>query len=128
MKGSTARDPGELAELYQQINGLTENLKIGRQSEQELLSILEKVVSQINVAIVVFDSRDNIRLVNQLATKLLQSTAEDLVGVNCADTALAQLPVSSEPTLIDFRFPGAEGRWQIRQHYYRHEGQESRIV
>jgi two-component system, NtrC family, nitrogen regulation sensor histidine kinase NtrY len=128
MKGSGARDPGELAELYQQINGLTESLKIGRQSEQELLSILEKVVGQINVAIIVFDSRDKIRLVNQLATKLLQSSAEELTGVSCADTVIGQLPVSTEPVLIDFRFPGAEGRWQIRQHYYRHEGQESRIV
>lgn len=103
--------PGELAELYPQINGLTESLKIGRQSEQELLGILEKVVSQTNVAIIVFDSRDNIRLVNQLASKLLQAPAEALIGVSSRDTALAQLPVSSEPTLIEFRFPGAEGRW-----------------
>ena len=128
MKGSGARDPGELAELYQQINGLTESLKVGRQSEQELLAILEKVVSQINVAIVVFDSREQIRLVNQLAATLLQSSPDKLIGVNCADTALAQLPVSEEPKLVDFRFPGAEGRWQVRQHYYRHQGQESRIL
>src|SRR5688572_30008293 len=97
MKGSGARDPGELAELYEQINGLMESLKIGRQSEQELLNILEKVVSQINVAIIVFDSRDNIRLVNQLATTLLQSSPEALIGVNAAETPLAQLPLSSEP-------------------------------
>ncbi|HEX7153201.1 MAG TPA: ATP-binding protein [Thermoanaerobaculia bacterium] len=128
MKGSGARDPGELAELYQQINNLTDSLKTGRQGEQELLSILEKVVSQINVAIIVFDWRDNIRLVNQLATALLQSSAEELIGVNSADTVLAQLPASTEPVLVDFRFPGAEGRWQIRQNSYRHEGQESRIL
>jgi nitrogen fixation/metabolism regulation signal transduction histidine kinase len=128
MKAAGARDPGELAELYQQINSLTDSLKIGRQSEQELLSILEKVVSQINVAIIVFDWRDNIRLVNQLASALLKSSADDLIGVHCGDTVLAQLPVSAEPVLIDFRFPGAEGRWQIRQHHYRHEGKESRIV
>ena len=128
MKAARARDPGELAELYQQINSLTDSLKTGRQSEQELLNILEKVVSQINVAIIVLDWRENIRLVNQLATKLLQSSAEELIGVNCADTVLAQLPFSTEPTLVDFRFPGGEGRWQIREHYYRHEGQKSRIV
>lgn len=128
MKGAGARDPGELAELYQEINSLTENLKVGRQSEQELLNILEKVVSEINVAIVVFDARDDIRLVNQLAATLLQSSVDKLAGVNCADTVLAQLPVSDEPKLVDFRFPGAEGRWQIRQHYYRHEGRKSRML
>lgn len=128
MKATRARDPGELAELYQQINGLTDSLRIGRQSEQELLSILEKVVSQINVAIIVFDAHDQIRLVNQLAGALLKSSPDKLIGVRCADTVLAQLPFSDEPKLIDFRFPGAEGRWQIRQHYYRHQGQASRIV
>lgn len=128
MKAARARDPGELAELYQQINSLTESLKSGRQGEQELLSILEKVVSEINVAIVVFDAHGRIRLVNQLAAALLQIPADDLIGVDSADTVLAQLPVSPQPTLIDFRFPGAEGRWQIRQHHYRHEGRQSRMI
>lgn len=128
MKASGARDAGELAELYRQINTLTESLKIGRQSEQELLSILEMVVSEINVAIIVFDSNDEIRLVNQLANALLKAPTDKLVGVRYSDTVLAQLPVSAQPTLVDFRFPGAEGRWQIRQHYYRHQGKPSRIV
>jgi nitrogen fixation/metabolism regulation signal transduction histidine kinase len=128
MRGSRAREPGELAELYQQLNILTESLKSSRQGEQELLSILEKVVSQINVAIIVCDSRDKIRLVNQLATALLKTSAEKLVGINFGDTALVGLPMSPEPKLIDFRFPGAEGRWQVSQHNYRHEGKTSRIV
>jgi nitrogen fixation/metabolism regulation signal transduction histidine kinase len=128
MKGAGARDAGEVAELYHQINTLTEGLRIGRQSEQELLTILDTVVNQINVAIIVFDARDKIRLVNRLATALLRSTSEELVGVHHSETALAQLSVSAEPALIDFRFPGAEGRWQVRQHYYRHEGQPSRIL
>lgn len=128
MKAARARDPGELAELYQQINSLTDSLRIGRQSEQELLSILEKVVSQINVAIIVFDAHDAIRLVNPLAGVLLKASPDDLIGVRSSDTALALLPISTEPTLVDFRFPGAEGRWQVRQHYYRHQGQASRIL
>jgi len=128
MKGSRARESGELAELYQQINGLTDSLKSSRQSEQELLSILDKVVSQINVAIVVCDSRNHIRLVNRLAAALLKSTGDELVGVNISDTPLAQFLDSTEPRLVDLRFPGADGRWQITQHHYRHQGQVSRIL
>jgi nitrogen fixation/metabolism regulation signal transduction histidine kinase len=128
MKGSRVRESGELAELYQQVNNLTDSLKSSRQSEQELLSILDKVVSQINVAIVVCDSRNQIRLVNQLAAALLKSSSADLLGVSITDTALAQFLDSSEPRLVDFRFPGAEGRWQITQHHYRHQGQASRIL
>jgi two-component system, NtrC family, nitrogen regulation sensor histidine kinase NtrY len=128
MKGSGARESGELAELYQQINGLTDSLKSSRQSEQELLSILDKVVSQINVAIVVCDAYEQIRLVNQLAATLLKSSSAELLGVKITDTVLAQFLDSTEPRLVDLRFPGAEGRWQIRQHHYRHQGQASRIL
>jgi signal transduction histidine kinase len=85
-------------------------------------------VSQINVAIVVCDSRDCIRLVNRLAAMLLGSSAERLVGVDFGDTVLAQLPADTEPRLIDFRFPGAAGRWQVSQHNYRHQGKTSRIL
>lgn len=128
MKSSRASEPGELGELYGQINSLTESLKHSRQGERELMIVLEKVVSQINVAIIVFDARDRIRLVNLLAAALLKSSAEKLLGVSCADTVLAQLPLAEQPRLVNFRFPGGEGRWQIRQHYYRHQGEASRIV
>ena len=128
MKGSRARESGELAELYRQINGLNDSLKSSRQSEQELLSILDKVVSQINVAIVVCDAHNRIRLVNQLAAALLKSSSAELLGVGITDTVLAQFLDSTEPRLVDLRFPGAEGRWQISQHHYRHQGQASRIL
>jgi len=128
MKGARAREPGELAELYRQVNELTNSLAASRQGEQELLDILDKIVSQINVAIVVCDADDRIRLVNRLASALLRTHAEELVGIDLAATPLAKLPVSSEPRLLDFRFPGAEGRWQVSQHYYHHQGRASRIL
>jgi two-component system, NtrC family, nitrogen regulation sensor histidine kinase NtrY len=128
MKGARAREPGELAELYRQVNALTDSLKESRQGEQELLGILERIVSQINVAIVVCDSDDKIRLVNRLAVALLKASAEDLIGVEFADTVLAQLPLASETRLLDFRFPGGAGRWQVTQHHYRQQGRTSRIL
>ena len=128
MKAARAREPGELAELYRQLNMLTDSLKRSRQTEQELLSVLEKVVSQINVAIIVCDSRDKIRLANELATALLKSSTQQLAGTSFADTVLSQLPFEAAPKLVDFRFPGADGRWQISQHSYRHQGKASRIV
>jgi nitrogen fixation/metabolism regulation signal transduction histidine kinase len=128
MKGARAREPGELADLYREINALTSSLAESRQSEQELLGILERVVSHINVAIIVCDPDDRIRLVNRLATVLLKTPAEELVGMEISRTPLAELPVKSEPRVLDFRFPGAEGRWQVGQQEYHHQGRASRIL
>ena len=46
MRSSRMRDPGELAELYQQINSLTDQLKDVRQEEYELSNLLERVVDR----------------------------------------------------------------------------------
>jgi len=128
MKSPRARGTGELAELYRQINTLTDSLKVGRQSEQELLAVLEQVVNQIGVAIIVCDSFDRIRLANQLAGKLLKATPNELIGVDFADTALAGIALSAEPKLLDYCFPGGKGRWQMSQQYYRHLGKPSRLI
>jgi two-component system nitrogen regulation sensor histidine kinase NtrY len=128
VKGVHARHRGELEDLYRDMNRLIDELKTSRQGEQELLSLLETVFGQINVAIIVCDAHERIRLANRLAGWLFRVPAQDLVGIKFADTPLADLQLSTEPQLVDFRFPGAEGRWQIRQHSYRHMGQASRMV
>ena len=128
IKASHARESGELAELYRQVNSLIGDMEEGRHAEQEFLGMLRIVVNQIGVAIVVCDAFDRIRLVNPSAKKLLRSSAENLMGVDFAETALADIPLCIEPRVLDFRFPGAESRWQISQQWYRHHGKPSRIV
>lgn len=126
MRSARARHPDELGKLYQQINRLTESMMTERQGEHELIGLLDKIVNQIDVAIVVFGPDRRVRLANRRARILLKT--EDLVGQDRAATALSTLAASSQPKLIDFRFPGAEGRWQIVEHSYRHQGQEGRVL
>ena len=86
------------------------------------------MVSEINVAIIVCDSHDKIILANRLAGRLLESPAEQLIGIDFDATALAEIPLSAAPRLMDHRFPGGEGRWQVSQQEYRHQGRPSRII
>lgn len=128
IKAAHARESGELGELYRQLNVLIGDLEAGRHTEQELLGMLQKVVDQISVAIVACDAYDRIRLVNPLAAQLLRVPAEQLIGTDYAATPLAAIPFSTEPRVVDFRFPGAESRWQVSQQFYRRQGRPSRIV
>ena len=133
LKSSRTREPGEIAELYQQINALNSKLKTARQSETELQNLLETVVNQINVAIIACDSDGYISLANRLACKLLNKKAEFLINVALSDTALNEIPLdkfdkNTNSQLLEHRFPGAEGRWQIHQSYYRHQGKPGRIL
>lgn len=128
MRSSRVRDPGELAELYQQINSLTSQLKGVRQEEYELSNLLERIVNQINVAIVACDSEGTIRLANRLANQLLDTSSEQLVGQSLDQTSLAAVLSEQGSRLIDYDFPGASGRWQINEQKYRHQGKPGKII
>ncbi len=128
MRSSRVRDAGELAELYQQINSLTNQLKGVRQDEFELSSLLERIVNQINVAIIANNNEGKIRLVNRLACKLFDTQAEQLIDQSLQQTPLANFPIEQGSRLIDYDFPGANGRWQINVQPYRHQGKPGQII
>ena len=128
MRSSRVRDPGELAELYQQINSLTNQLRAVKQQELESEKLLERIVNQINVAIVAFDDKDTIRLANRLAGQLLNVKPESLVGAAFNATALSDVVQQEGSTLIDYEFPGSAGRWQINVQPYRYQGRPGKVV
>lgn len=128
MRSSRIRDPGELAELYHQIATLTDQLKRVREDEFELSNLLERIINQINVAIVACDSEGNVRLANRLAKKLLEEPTQLITGKALSDTPLRQVLSEDGSRLIDHDFPGASGRWQINQQQYRHHGKPGKII
>lgn len=128
IKAAQAGESGDVGELYHQLNALVGDIEAGRRSEEESRALLERIIGQIGVAIIACDDDDRIRLVNPLAARLLDQRASQLVGLEFSRTPLADLPLGAEPRIIDRRFPGAEGRWQLSQQFYRHHGRPSRIV
>lgn len=128
LRSSRVREPGELAELYQQINALTSQLKELKQDEFELSHLLERIVNQIDVAIVACDVDSKIRLANRLAAKLLMSDEQQLIGQTLEQVGLQALMSDQGSSLIDHDFPGASGRWQIIAQSYRYRGKPGKIV
>jgi len=64
------------------------------------------------VAIVVCDSRNKIRMVNQRLAALLKSSRR-MLGGNIKGHRTRAIPRLHRAPAVDLRFPGAEGRWQI---------------
>lgn len=128
MRSSRVREPGELAELYQQIDSLTNQLRSVKQQELESEKLLERIVNQINVAIIACDAEDTIRLVNRLACQLLDAKPEQLIGESFTDTALSEVAYEEGSKLIDHDFPGSAGRWQINVQSYRYQGRPGKII
>ena len=119
LRSSRSRESGALGELYRQVNALADCRQHAEQQEQELRGLLGKIIAQIQVAILAFDSEQNIQLVNPQAAKLAGSPAADLINRNITDTPFATLNFTAQPNLIEQEFPGASGHWQISWQEYR---------
>jgi nitrogen fixation/metabolism regulation signal transduction histidine kinase len=128
LRGGGARHTNDLGELYGQINALSDELMSSRAKENELFSLLEKIMDQIRVSIIVLDSNNCIQLLNKSALALLKMDAAVATGLQLTDSPLANIPLDSNDQLIDHAFPGASGRWQIQQQEYREQGRPGKII
>lgn len=128
LRASRSLEEGALGDLCLQINLLSDQLQASHRGEEEMRSLLTKVVAQINVAIVAYDSHNRIRMINPSAAQLLGGKAQEFIDQSLADTALSALNYSEQSQLIDHDFPGGEGRWQVIWQQYRYRGQPGRLL
>jgi nitrogen fixation/metabolism regulation signal transduction histidine kinase len=116
----------ELGSVYARVNKLAESMQYKRVAESELHFLLEKVIEQIDVAIVVFDSQLAISMLNPRCCELLAKSPAELVGTPLAESEFTRLPWKD--TLVDYEFPGASGKWKITWQEYREQGRPGRIL
>ena len=94
----------------------------------EASALLNKVLAEIDVAVLAFDGDDRIRLANRAAAALLRRYPHALVGLSAAELGLAGLlegpPVSSE----SHAFPGGAGRWQVMREVFHEGGRSFRLL
>ncbi|MES2623791.1 MAG: ATP-binding protein [Pseudomonadota bacterium] len=128
LRGTLARETGGLAELYQQINSLTDELQQSRQDEKELRGLLERIITQFNVAVVAYDGDHRIVLANHLAEKLLQTDSTAMLGKPIKFYQLDRILPEQNSHLLEFSFPGARGRWQVSRQTYIHDGKQGNLI
>jgi two-component system, NtrC family, nitrogen regulation sensor histidine kinase NtrY len=128
LRGTLANERGDLAELYQQINALTQQLQQSRQEETELRGLLERIVTQLNVAVIAYDEQGRIVLVNHLSEKLLAKPRGELIGTTIADYQLDQVLPLQHSQVLEHHFAGARGRWQLSHQTYIHNGKTGHLL
>jgi nitrogen fixation/metabolism regulation signal transduction histidine kinase len=128
LRGTLAHETGDLAELFQQINSLAGQLQQSRQEESELRGLLERIITQLNVAVIAYDSDDRIVLVNHLSEKLMDRTAAQLIGTSLAEHQLDHILPRQNSQLLEHAFPGARGRWQVSRQTYVQNGKQGNLL
>ena len=128
LRGTLANESGAVAEPYQPINLLKDQLQQSGQDERDLRDMLARIITQLNVAVVAYDSQHRIVLVNHLAERLLALESAALIGKAITDFQLEQVVPVQTSHLIEHIFPGARGRWQITRQEYNQHGQQGCLL
>jgi two-component system nitrogen regulation sensor histidine kinase NtrY len=103
-----------LATVMLEINALSDTLRSQRLGVQEATALLRGVMAEIDVAIFAFDNDARLVLVNRYGERLLDGNAADLLGQRANALGL-EAALSPRTGVMDATFPGASGRWEVRQ-------------
>ena len=122
IRGSSARKDDSLGEVTREINALADTLRWQRMDALEATALLQKIMEEIDVAILSFDEDQKLRLVNRAGERLLSRPWERLLGASAGELGLGDCLEGETPRLIEFEFAGGSGRWEIRRSNFRQGG------
>ncbi|HYK12322.1 MAG TPA: ATP-binding protein [Gemmatimonadales bacterium] len=111
-----------------ELNVLTEELKQRRLGSLEATALLERVMSEIDVAVFTFDASDVLQLVNASGERLLADDADHLLGRRADELGLAQCLMGEAPQVLELEFPAARGRWEVRRGSFRQDGKPHQLL
>jgi len=121
-------DHGSLGEVYRQINEMSETLHIQRLGAMEAAALLQKVMSEIDVAIFAFDSAGTLRLINRAGEQLLMMNAEEAIGASAAALGLDTYLTGPASSVARAAFRGGSGLWTVRRGDFRESGQPHNLL
>jgi two-component system nitrogen regulation sensor histidine kinase NtrY len=122
IRGHGARQDDALGEVLREVNALGDTLRGQRLSALEATALLQKVVTEIDVAVFAFDGEQRLRLVNRAGERLLNRTAERLTGASATELGLDAFLAGEATRTVDRTFAGGSGRWEIRRRAFREGG------
>lgn len=121
--------PGDSLSLaYQELNALEEILREQRLGAVEASTLLQRVLSEIPVAVFAFDEAHRVRLLNREAARLVGRAEEDALQRTAEELRLGPALEGSAPRTLELSHPGGSGRWEVRRTVVRQEGQRLELV
>jgi PAS domain S-box-containing protein len=111
-----------LGQLVLETNSLAETLRERQNRDIEAGALMKQVMTEIDVAIFIFDLSGNLKLVNRAGEQLLGEPAEQMVGRSARELALDEYLKKADLRDVMAKFGGREGRWQIQTRAFRESG------
>ncbi len=128
IRGRHARKGDALGDIVLESNRLGATLRSQRFEALEASALLNKVLAEIDVAVLAFDGDERIRLANRAAGELLRRHPDALLGLSAVEAGFETLLEGPEVSNESYTFPGRAGRWQIMRETFREAGRQFRLL
>ncbi|MEM9530159.1 MAG: ATP-binding protein [Pseudomonadota bacterium] len=122
LRGVAGPPPGALHELICEINLLGDDLREKRFAGVEADLLLEKIVAELDAAVLAFDEFDSLTMINPAGCALFAATPETLLGRSAESLGLVDCFGYQRPQVEHRTFPGKQGRFRIQASRYRQAG------
>jgi two-component system, NtrC family, nitrogen regulation sensor histidine kinase NtrY len=116
-------DPADtVGEVMVEVNSLSATLHHQRLQALEAGVLLQKVITEVDLAVFAFDRGRRLRLVNRAGEALLSASAGALAGRHAGELGLESMLDDVSGRIITHVFPGGAGRWEVRHRSFREAG------
>ena len=111
-----------------EMNTLMTELKERRLGALEATALLQRVMAEIDVAVLAFDDTGALRLVNAGGERLLGQPTERLLGRRADELGLAVCLEGDAPRVMELGAGAGRGRYEMRRGQFRQGGRPHQFV
>ena len=111
-----------------EMNTLMTELKERRLGALEATALLQRVMAEIDVAVLAFDDTGALRLVNAGGERLLGQPSERLLGRRSDELGLADCLEGDAPRVMELGTGAKRGRYEMRRGLFRQGGRPHQFV
>lgn len=128
VRGRHARRGDALGDVVLEANRLGATLRSQRFAALEASALLDKVLTEIDVAVFAVDADGKLRLANRAAGGLLRRSPQALVGMTAREAGIEGLLDGPALASESHSFPAGSGRWQVMRETFREAGRPFRLL
>jgi two-component system nitrogen regulation sensor histidine kinase NtrY len=128
LKAARVSDDDALGQLMLEINLLSDVLSEHRMEAMEAHVLLDKILHEVDAAVLTFDPNRRLTLANEAALQLLNAPRDDVIGRYAAELTIDAALESPSNAIVPHPVTGQPGRFTIRRGAFRVAGEAHELV
>ncbi len=128
LRGRRASADDALGLAMLEMNTLMDELRERRLGALEATALLQRVMTEIDVAVFAFDDAGALRVVNAAGERLLGAGPERLLGRRAEELGLGECLQGEAPRVVELALGAQRGRWEVRRGDFRQGGRPHQFV